>query len=117
MSAPLINKGLIAGQWVGAASGREFAVVNPATGQTIAMVANMGREETLAAIQAAYDALPKWRAATSRERSTKLRAWFELIVQNADSLASLMTSEQGKPLAEAKGEVLYGASFVEWFAE
>lgn len=117
MSAPLINKGLIAGQWVGAVSGREFAVVNPATGQTIAMVANMGREETLAAIQAAYDALPKWRAATSRERSTKLRAWFELIVQNADSLASLMTSEQGKPLAEAKGEVLYGASFVEWFAE
>ncbi len=117
MSAPLINKGLIAGQWVGAVSGREFAVVNPATGQTIAMVANMGREETLAAIQAAYDALPKWRAATSRERSTKLRAWFELIVQNADALASLMTSEQGKPLAEAKGEVLYGASFVEWFAE
>lgn len=117
MSAPLINKGLIAGQWVGAVSGREFAVVNPATGQTIARVANMGREETLAAIQAAYDALPKWRAATSRERSTKLRAWFELIVQNADALASLMTSEQGKPLAEAKGEVLYGASFVEWFAE
>lgn len=117
MSAPLINIGLIAGQWVGAVSGREFAVVNPATGQTIAMVANMGREETLAAIQAAYDALPKWRAATSRERSTKLRAWFELIVQNADALASLMTSEQGKPLAEAKGEVLYGASFVEWFAE
>lgn len=113
----LKTKGLIAGQWVGAASGREFAVTNPATGQTIAMVANMGREETLAAIQAAHEALPKWRTATPRERCNRLRAWFELIVQNADALAQLMTSEQGKPLAEAKGEVLYGASFVEWFAE
>jgi succinate-semialdehyde dehydrogenase / glutarate-semialdehyde dehydrogenase len=113
----LRTKGLIAGRWVGAASGREFAVSNPATGQTIAMVANMGREEAAAAIEAAYEALPKWRAATSKERSARLREWFELILKNADSLASLMTSEQGKPLAEAKGEVLYGASFVEWFAE
>ncbi len=113
----LKTKGLIAGQWVNAFSGREFAVSNPATGETIAMVANMGREETLAAVKAAHEALPKWRAATSKERSNRLRSWFELIVQNADALAHLMTSEQGKPLAEAKGEVIYGASFVEWFAE
>jgi succinate-semialdehyde dehydrogenase / glutarate-semialdehyde dehydrogenase len=113
----LRTKGLIAGQWVGAVAGREFAVNNPATGQTIAMVANMGREETLMAVQSAHEALPKWRSATPRERCNRLRAWFELILQNADALAQLMTSEQGKPLAEAKGEVLYGASFVEWFAE
>lgn len=113
----LRTNGLIAGRWVGAASGREFAVVNPATGETIAMVANMGREDALLAVQAAHEALPKWRAATPRERCNRLRAWFELILANADALAGLMTSEQGKPLAEAKGEVIYGASFVEWFAE
>jgi succinate-semialdehyde dehydrogenase/glutarate-semialdehyde dehydrogenase len=92
-------------------------VTNPATGETIAMVANMGRADTLAAVAAAEAALPAWRAMTSRERSLRLKAWYALIVEHADALALLMTTEQGKPLAEAKGEVLYGASFVEWFAE
>lgn len=111
------TKGFINGQWVGALSGREFAVTNPATGETIAMVANMGRDDALAAVAAASAALPAWRALTARERSIKLRLWFELILKNAESLAQLMTAEQGKPLAEARGEVAYGASFVEWFAE
>lgn len=111
------TKGFINGQWVSALSGREFAVTNPATGETIAMVANMGRDDTLAAVAAASAALPAWRALTARERSIKLRLWFELILKNAESLAQLMTAEQGKPLAEARGEVAYGASFVEWFAE
>lgn len=111
------TKGFIDGNWVSAQSGREFPVTNPATGETIAMVANMGRADTLAAVAAAEAALPAWRAMTSRERSLRLKAWYALIVEHADALALLMTTEQGKPLAEAKGEVLYGASFVEWFAE
>jgi succinate-semialdehyde dehydrogenase/glutarate-semialdehyde dehydrogenase len=111
------TKGFIDGNWVSAQSGREFSVTNPATGETIAMVANMGRADTLAAVAAAEAALPAWRAMTSRERSLRLKAWYALILEHADALALLMTTEQGKPLAEAKGEVLYGASFVEWFAE
>ncbi len=111
------TKGFIDGNWVSAQSGREFPVTNPATGETIAMVANMGRADTLAAVAAAGAALPAWRAMTSRERSLRLKAWYALILEHADALALLMTTEQGKPLAEAKGEVLYGASFVEWFAE
>lgn len=111
------TQGFIDGKWVGAQSGREFPVTNPATGETIAMVANMGRADTLAAVAAAEAALPAWRAMTSRERSLRLKAWNALILEHADALALLMTTEQGKPLAEAKGEVLYGASFVEWFAE
>jgi succinate-semialdehyde dehydrogenase/glutarate-semialdehyde dehydrogenase len=108
---------LINGQWVSARSGRRFAVTNPATGETIAEVANMGADDTLAAVAAAHEALPAWRAVTSKERSARLKKWNDLILANADALAALMTAEQGKPLAEAKGEVLYGASFVEWFAE
>lgn len=111
------TQGFIDGKWVGAQSGREFPVTNPATGETIAMVANMGRADTLAAVAAAEATLPAWRAMTSRERSLRLKAWNALILEHADALALLMTTEQGKPLAEAKGEVLYGASFVEWFAE
>lgn len=113
----LRTKGFINGQWVDAASGRTFAVTNPATGETIAKVSDMGREDALAAVSAAYQALPKWRALTAKERSLRLKSWFDLILKNADALAELMTAEQGKPLAEAKGEVIYGASFVEWFAE
>ncbi len=111
------TQGFIDGNWVSAQSGREFPVTNPATGETIAMVANMGRADALAAVAAAEAALPAWRALTSRERSLKLKAWNTLILEHADALALLMTTEQGKPLAEAKGEVFYGASFVEWFAE
>lgn len=111
------TQGFINGTWVGARSGKTFPVHNPATGEQIALVPDMGAADALDAVLAASDALPRWRATTAKERSSRLKAWFELIVKNADALAHLMTSEQGKPLAEAKGEVLYGASFVEWFAE
>ncbi len=111
------TQGFIDGNWVSAQSGHEFPVTNPATGETVAMVANMGRADALAAVAAADAALPAWRAMTSRERSQRLKTWNALILEHADALALLMTTEQGKPLAEAKGEVLYGASFVEWFAE
>lgn len=117
MALELFTKGYIAGQWVHAADHREFEVHDPATGKLLAMVANMGADETRQAIAAAETALPAWRATTARERSQKLREWYRLIVEHADDLARIMTSEQGKPLAEARGEVLYGASFVEWFAE
>jgi succinate-semialdehyde dehydrogenase/glutarate-semialdehyde dehydrogenase len=111
------TKGFINGKWVSAISGKEFAVTNPANNETIAMVADMGKADCLAAIDAAHAALPAWRALTAKERSSRLKSWFDLILKNADELAALMTAEQGKPLAEAKGEVIYGASFVEWFAE
>lgn len=113
----LKTQGFINGQWVAAASGRQFAVTNPASGDVIAQVANMGREDAMAAISAAHAALPAWKATTSKDRSIRLKRWNELILAHADALAQLMTAEQGKPLAEAKGEVIYGASFVEWFAE
>jgi len=111
------TKGFINGKWVSAISGKEFAVTNPANNETIAMVADMGKADCLAAIDAAHAALPAWRALTAKERSSRLKSWFNLMLKNADELAALMTAEQGKPLAEAKGEVIYGASFVEWFAE
>lgn len=111
------TKGFIDGQWVEAISGKEFAVTNPATGETITKVANMGAQDCERAVAAAYKAFPAWRAQTARERTLKLKAWNSLILEHADELAELMTAEQGKPLAEAKGEVIYGASFVEWFAE
>jgi succinate-semialdehyde dehydrogenase / glutarate-semialdehyde dehydrogenase len=113
----LKSQGFINGHWVDADSHERFVVTNPATGAPIAELPNMGANETARAIDAAHAALPAWRAKTAKERSAILRKWFELMVANADDLALLMTTEQGKPLAEAKGEVLYGASFVEWFAE
>jgi succinate-semialdehyde dehydrogenase / glutarate-semialdehyde dehydrogenase len=113
----LKNKGLIDGQWVGADSGATFAVTDPATGATLVEVADMGAAETRRAIAAASRALPAWKAKTAKERSAILRRWNDLLIAHADDLALLMTSEQGKPLAEARGEVIYGASFVEWFAE
>ncbi len=117
MALETFTKGFIGGRWEAAADGREFAVNDPASGKCIAMVANMGAVETAKAISAAEAALPAWRALTARDRSQKLKAWCQLILDHADDLARLMTSEQGKPLAEARGEVIYGASFVEWFAE
>ena len=107
----------IDGAWVEADSRGRFDVDNPATGVIVGHVPNMGAVETKRAIAAAEAALPAWRALPAKERSRILRKWFDLIVANADDLALLLTTEQGKPLAEAKGEVLYGASFVEWFAE
>lgn len=103
------------GQWVGGES--DFPVRNPASGAELARVPRLGAAETRAAIAAADAAWPAWRGRTAKERAAVLRRWFELMHQHADDLALLMTSEQGKPLAEAKGEVAYAASFVEWFAE
>ncbi|MCY1278814.1 Glutarate-semialdehyde dehydrogenase DavD [compost metagenome] len=107
----------IAGSWQDADSGATFAVIDPATGARIGTVPAMGAAETRRAIDAAQAAQASWRRKTARERATVLRAWYELMLANADDLALLMTTEQGKPLAEAKGEVVYAASFLEWFAE
>lgn len=113
----LRQDGYINGNWEKAAGDARFPVTNPATGETIAQVADMGRAQTDAAIDAASAALPAWRRRTAKERAVILRRWYELMIENADDLALLMTTEQGKPLAEARGEVVYGASFAEWFAE
>ena len=105
------------GGWTGADSGGRFAVLNPASGETIAEVADLGADETRCAMEAASRAFPAWRKKTAKERAILLRKWFELIMANQEDLARLMTAEQGKPLAETRGEVAYGASFIEWFAE
>ena len=107
----------IDGSWVEADDGRRLEVTDPATGKVIGSVPRLGAAETRRAIDAAARALPEWRAMTAKERSAILRRWYELILENAEDLAYLMTREQGKPVNEAKGEILYGASFVEWFAE
>ncbi|HEX3061643.1 MAG TPA: NAD-dependent succinate-semialdehyde dehydrogenase [Usitatibacter sp.] len=107
----------IDGAWVEADSRARFEVDNPADGTVVGRVPSMGVAETRRAIAAAEAALPAWRALPAKERSRILRKWHDLIVANADDLALILTIEQGKPLAEAKGEILYGASFVEWFAE
>jgi succinate-semialdehyde dehydrogenase / glutarate-semialdehyde dehydrogenase len=106
---------LINGQWV--AGSTRFDVIDPATGQKLADVANLGPADAEAAIAAANAAWPAWRSKTAKERSLILRKWFDLLMANQDDLARIMTAEQGKPFPEAKGEVAYGASFVEWFAE
>jgi succinate-semialdehyde dehydrogenase/glutarate-semialdehyde dehydrogenase len=106
---------LINGQWV--ASSQRFDVTDPATGALLARVANLGATEAQTAIAAANAAWPAWRAKTAKERSIILRKWFELLIANTEDLARLMTAENGKPMAESRGEVAYGASFVEWFAE
>ena len=106
---------LIDGQWISGAS--LFAVHDPATGQLLAEVANLGPQDAQAAISAANAAWPAWRSKTAKERSIILRKWYDLLMANQDDLGRIMTAEQGKPLPEAKGEVAYGASFVEWFAE
>ncbi|GHC39424.1 succinate-semialdehyde dehydrogenase/glutarate-semialdehyde dehydrogenase [Gemmobacter caeni] len=107
---------LIGAEWIEAA-GAGIAVTNPATGALIGHVPDLGATETEAAIAAAEAAQGVWAARTAKERSAILRRWYDLIVANADDLARILTMEQGKPLAEAKGEILYGASFIEWFAE
>ncbi|WP_134476958.1 NADP-dependent succinate-semialdehyde dehydrogenase [Pseudomonas aeruginosa] len=105
------------GAWVDADNGQTIKVNNPATGEIIGSVPKMGAAETRRAIEAADKALPAWRALTAKERANKLRRWFDLMIENQDDLARLMTIEQGKPLAEAKGEIAYAASFLEWFGE
>ncbi|MBL8336885.1 MAG: NAD-dependent succinate-semialdehyde dehydrogenase [Rhodoferax sp.] len=106
---------LINGQWVAGAS--RFDVLDPATGRKLADVANLTDAQAQAAIDAANAAWPLWRSKTAKERSILMRKWFDLLMANQEDLARIMTAEQGKPFAEAKGEVAYGASFVEWFAE
>ncbi len=107
----------IDGAWLDADNGQTISVNNPATNEVIGSVPKMGKAETRRAIEAAERALPAWRALTAKERSIKLRRWFELMMENQEDLGRLMTLEQGKPLAEAKGEIAYAASFIEWFAE
>ncbi|MDR9440041.1 MAG: NAD-dependent succinate-semialdehyde dehydrogenase [Halomonas sp.] len=111
----LIDKAYVAGQWRDGA--RRFAVTNPATGETLAEVPDLDAEDAREAVTAAADAWPAWKRRTAKERATLLRTWFDAIMANQEALARLMTLEQGKPLAESRGEVAYGASFVEYYAE
>ncbi|MGE5471758.1 MAG: NAD-dependent succinate-semialdehyde dehydrogenase [Bacteroidota bacterium] len=113
----LQSANFIAGTWIGADDGATLAVVNPADGARLGEVPRCGAAETRRAIAAADAAWPAWRALTAQQRGRILQAWFRLILENAEDLAQLITAEGGKPLAEARGEVNYGASFVEWFAE
>ncbi|WP_417669578.1 NAD-dependent succinate-semialdehyde dehydrogenase [Roseibium sp.] len=114
----LCTKAFVSGEWVGeSASGETFDVTDPATGDLITALPELGVEETRAAIDAAYVAQKDWAAKTGKDRAAVLRKWFDLMVENADDLAAILTAEMGKPLAEARGEILYGASFIEWFSE
>ncbi|MDH4317326.1 MAG: aldehyde dehydrogenase family protein, partial [Desulfobulbaceae bacterium] len=107
----------IGGQWVKAESGAFIDVLNPANGSVIGRTPACGQGETARAIRAAEKAQPAWRELTAKQRSDILKRWYELIMNSRDDLALIMTAEQGKPLAEAKGEISYGASYIEWFAE
>ncbi len=113
----LENRCLVGGEWMGAPSGDSITICNPATGEPIGTVPSMGRDDTRRAIEIADGAWGEWRAQSGKHRANLLRAWFDLIMANQEDLAVLMTSEQGKPLTESRGEVAYAASFVEWFAE
>jgi succinate-semialdehyde dehydrogenase/glutarate-semialdehyde dehydrogenase len=111
------ERGFIDGAWSAADSGATLAVHNPATREVLGSVPNMGAAETRRAIDAAAKAMPPWAARTAKDRAVILRRWFDLMLENQEDLATLMTAEQGKPLAESKGEIGYAASFIEWFAE
>ena len=111
------EKCFINGEWLDADTGQTVDVTNPATGDVLGTVPKMGANETSAAINAANDAYPAWRAKTAKERAIILRKWFELMIENQEDLARMMTAEQGKPLKESMGEIVYAASFIEWFAE
>ncbi len=117
-TSPLLRQQCyIDGAWVGADSGKVIEVTNPATGAVLGTVPDCGAAETRRAIEAAEAAWPAWRARTGKERAAILRKWFDLMMANQDELARILTMEQGKSLAEARGEIAYGASFIEWFAE
>jgi succinate-semialdehyde dehydrogenase/glutarate-semialdehyde dehydrogenase len=113
----LRTRAFIDGKWVDAAGGATLAVVNPATREPLGTVPDMGVPDTRRAIEAAGAAFPMWAALTARERAAILRRWYELLMANQEDLATIMTAEQGKPLAESRGEIAYGASFIEWFGE
>ncbi len=116
-SSLLRADGYVDGVWQAASSGARFAVTNPATGAKLVDIANLDPADAQQAIDAAHRAQPAWRALTAKARAKLLRDWFDLIMANQDDLAAIMTAEQGKPLAESRGEVAYGAAFIEWFAE
>ncbi|ULR44055.1 NAD-dependent succinate-semialdehyde dehydrogenase [Rhizobium sp. K102] len=117
-SSPFLrDAGYINGVWTSGDAAKTFDVLNPATGELLASLPDMGAGETRAAIDAAYVAQPAWAARPAKERSAILRKWFDLMVANADELAAILTAEMGKPFAEARGEILYAASYVEWYAE
>ncbi|MDC4744712.1 NAD-dependent succinate-semialdehyde dehydrogenase [Acinetobacter baumannii] len=111
------QQAFVAGKWCDADHQQTSEILNPATLEVIGTVPNMGKAEAERAIEAAKEAWPLWKNKTAKDRSIILKKWFDLIISNADELAFILTSEQGKPLAEAKGEILYAASFIEWFAE
>ena len=113
----LRQQAYINGEWVGASNGLMVEIRNPATGETLGNVPDMGTDETRKAIEAANAAWPKWRAMTAKERATIMRRWYDMMIAATDDLGAILTLEQGKPLAEAKGEIAYGASFIDWFAE
>jgi succinate-semialdehyde dehydrogenase/glutarate-semialdehyde dehydrogenase len=113
----LKTKAYVAGSWIDADSGETLPVLNPATGETIAEIAKCGTAETRRAIEAAEEAFVSWSKASANERAAVLRKWFDLMMAAQEDLAQILTAEQGKPLAEARGEVAYGAAYVEWFAE
>mgnify|MGYP001168086361 FL=1 len=111
------DKCFINGEWIKAISGEEISVNNPASLKEIGTVPKCGKDETRQAIEAANASWPEWRSKSAKERSTIMKKWFDLIMSNKEELAQMMTIEQGKPLNEARGEIVYGASFIEWFAE
>lgn len=113
----LKTQGHIDGQWLQGDNNKTFQILNPANGEVLATIADLGICETRRTIEAAHSALPAWKNKPAKERSQLLRRWYELIMANQEDLARLMTLEQGKPLAEARGEIAYGASFIEWFSE
>ena len=113
----LKTQAYVDGQWINADGGETFAVLNPATREKVADVAKCGTAETHRAIDAANKAMVDWRTRTAKERSVILRIWFNLMMEHQEDLAMILTTEMGKPLAEARGEIAYGASYVEWFAE
>ena len=113
----LVTKAFVAGEWVDADDGTTFDITNPARGDVICSVPDLGRAETARAIEAARIAMKDWAARTGKERAQVLRKWFDLMMENQDDLGAILTAEMGKPLAEAKGEVAYGAGFIEWFGE
>lgn len=111
------QQALVGGAWVGADDGNMLAVENPATGETLGQVPALGRAETSRAVAAAQATLPEWRGRLAKDRASLLRRWHDLMLQHAEDLARLITLEQGKPLAEARGEIAYAAGFLEWFSE
>lgn len=111
------EKVFIDGQWINASDNKTFAVTNPATGEIIANIASVAAQQVEQAVVAADTALATWKLTTAKERSLLLKKWYQLIIENQEDLAMILSTEQGKPMTESRGEILYGASFIEWFAE